>query len=258
MEDRRLKFYRVIALAETAWLILFAFIIFAYVRSNQLRLLLAPAWAWVEIAGGVLAVLTGTVILLMGKKREEAYVRECCEVKGRMDPVYRSVGLLLLTGILVMGLVIPGRTLTADLQSTADLGSNPFVRGTEKEFEIARRKRPEDRNSKEWLIIFSQDPDPARYEGEKVRLTGRVWRETELAERDFFIVRYLLTHCIACAQPLLLMCRLPAGETVPETEQWVKVEGEVAVEELDGEMEPFIKVDSYKVIHTPEDPYIYP
>lgn len=258
MEDRRLKLYKVIVLAEAAWLILFGFVIFAYVRSNQLKLLLAPGWAWIEIAGGVLAVLTSTAILLIGKRQEEMYVRDCCEVRARMDPLYRAVGLLLLVGILVIGLAIPGRTLTADLQGTVDLGSNPFVRGTEKEFEMARRKKPEDRDNKDWLVIFSQDPDPTRYEGEKARLTGRVWRETELAERDFYIVRYLMTHCIACVQPMLLLCRLPAGEIVPETEQWVTIEGEIATGEFDGEAEPFIKVDRYNIISTPEDPYIYP
>lgn len=255
--DGRLRFYRVILWLETAWLIIFGFILLAYVRSNQLKLLLTPGWAWIMVAGGVASILVGTVVLLMGKKQEERYVRECCRTAGPTDPIYRTAGLLMLVGIMVLGLVLPGRTLTAGLQKNTDLGGNPFLEGTEKDFEIVKRKEPKERNVRDWMTLFSKDPNPENYRGEEVRLTGVAWRDEDTPAGDFYLLRYLFSHCIACAQPLLIMCRVQAGEVVPEVERWVTVEGMIATDEFDGKVEPFVEVERYKVISQPEDPYIY-
>ncbi len=254
----RSGFYRLLVLAETAWLMLFGFVIFAYVRSNQLKLLLAPWWAWIEVTGGALAVLTGTAVLLLGRKQEEAYIRDCLKVRSRMHPVYRAVGLVLLAAVLAIGLLIPGRTLTAGLTGTTDVRNNPLVKVGGEALKEARKKRPGQRNNKDWLVIFSQDPYPERYKGEMVSLAGRVWDKPGLKKGDFCLVRYLFTHCVSCAQPMMVYCRMVAGGEVPEVNEWVKVEGRVALDRFDGEMEPYVEVIRYDVIATPEDPYIYP
>jgi uncharacterized repeat protein (TIGR03943 family) len=252
----RLKAYRAVAWAETAWLILFGFMVFAFVRTRQLELFLAPGWIWLELAGAALAVILGTAAFVAGRTQEEEYIRECARSRGPLDPFYRAAGLVLLLSVLVMGFLVPGRTLSVNLQG--DPAAGGYKGFMEEALEKALEKEPAERTAKDWIIIFTEDEELESRAGERVILTGKAWVRDDQRPDEFVLVRYLFSHCVACAQPMFIVCRLEQGREKPLKDQWVKVTGEIALEDVDGEKEPYVEAEDYRVVPTPEDPYIYP
>jgi uncharacterized repeat protein (TIGR03943 family) len=257
IESRR-RLYTVALWAETAWLVLLGFLILEYVQSGEMQLLLSPTWNWLEMTAGLLGIGIGAGAVLMEKERREAYIDVCCRSGGPADPVYRILGIVLLTGILVTGVIVPGRSLTAGVQTAGDSRLGTYAKSGEGEFELVSEKETGERDFEDWLIMTAQDPEPEHYRGEEVNISGMVVVLEGLREGEFHLVRYLITHCIACARPVGFLCRVGEGMEVPDTDDWVEVHGWFDVGKLDGERVPLVMVDEYRIVERPVGPYVFP
>ena len=256
--DSRRRLYRVDVWAETIWLVVFGFLLLEYVQSGEMKLLLSPAWNWLEMAAGIASIAIGVGAVMMEKEPRELYIEGCCQAGKPADPVYRALGVLLLTSVLATGMIVPGRSLTAGVQTTA--GSRPGIYTTsgEEEFEVVKKKETGERDFLDWLILTAEDPEPAHHEGEEAHITGMVVALEDMRQGEFHLVRYLISHCVACARPVGFLCRVAQGTEVPDTDDWVDVEGTFIVGELEGERVPLLQVEDYRLVERPVEPYVFP
>ena len=256
--DSRRRLYKVDLWAESIWLVVFGFLLLEYVQSGEMKLLLSPAWNWLEMAAGIASIAIGAGVVLMEKETRDLYLEGCCQAEKPADPVFRALGVLLLTGVLAAGVIVPGHSLTAGVQSTTDSRPGTFTTSGEGELEVVERKDSGERDFKDWMIITAEDPEPAHHQGKEAHITGMVVAHEGLPPGEFHLVRYLITHCVACARQVGFLCRVAEGTEVPDTDDWVEVEGTFIVGELEGERVPLLQVEKYRLVDRPVEPYIFP
>lgn len=97
---------------------------------------------------------------------------------------------------------------------------------------------------------------PQEFEGKKIRLTGFVYRDETLKKNEFVTGRFTVTCCTADATVIGLVTTDPhAGKL--KSNQWIEVTGTLRSVMYEGYEMPVVKLDSYKPISPPKDPYIY-
>jgi len=91
--------------------------------------------------------------------------------------------------------------------------------------------------------------------GQRVRATGVVARSDALGTDEVALLRYVIAHCVADARPLaLLVAGIPVAGSSPD--QWVEVEGVLAVRERDGDRLVTIVAERMTVVEEPRNPYL--
>jgi len=91
--------------------------------------------------------------------------------------------------------------------------------------------------------------------GQRVRATGVVARSDALGTDEFALLRYAIAHCVADARPLaLLVTGVSAPGSAPD--QWVEVEGVLAVRERDGDRLVTIVAERVTPVEEPRNPYL--
>lgn len=151
------------------------------------------------------------------------------------------------SGIVVLTLVLPPASLSAELAMSRDVGATPLFAGAD----VVTLAATGDTSSfgvGEWATVFATATNPDAFDGDEIELTGFVTP----GEGDAFdLTRLVITHCVIDAQPATIPV---AGEHIPETGQWVTVTGTVR-STSDGRLE--IDAESVERIDEPEDPYEY-
>ncbi len=150
------------------------------------------------------------------------------------DPIARSEGMgrfslrPLVATVLVAALVLA----FPPVPSFADLaGQRPRDEtGIE---ELSFVLPPAQRSLTDWVRLLRSQPDPALHDGDPVRISGFV---LPMAEGPPQLARLLVRCCLADATPVGLPVRWPPGQAVPAADQWLALEGRMAVEPApDGE-----------------------
>ncbi len=151
------------------------------------------------------------------------------------------------SGIVVLTLVLPPASLSAELAMSRDVGATPLFAGAD----VVTLAATGDTSSfgvGEWATVFATATNPDAFDGDEIELTGFV---TPGDGDAFDLTRLVITHCVIDAQPATIPV---AGEDIPETGQWVTVTGTVR-STSDGRLE--IDAESVERIDEPEDPYEY-
>lgn|GEM_PF-705089 len=93
--------------------------------------------------------------------------------------------------------------------------------------------------------------------GERVTTIGRVHRADNQPDRQFVLFRFVMNCCAADAQPMGVPVRLKSESvTMPERDQWVRVEGTILEEKIDGYDRYVLDVDTVVEIEAPRSPYL--
>lgn len=158
------------------------------------------------------------------------------------------VGGVAASGIVVLTLVLPPASLSAEIAMSRDVGAPPLFAGTDT-VTLAATGDTASFGVGEWASVFATATSPDAFDGDPVELTGFV---TPGEGGDFDLTRLVITHCVIDAQPASLP--VASGEGVPETGQWVTVTGTVH-STSDGRLE--IDAASVEQIDEPENPYEY-
>lgn len=151
------------------------------------------------------------------------------------------------SGVVLLTLVLPPASLSAELAMSRDVGAAPLFAGAD----VVTLAATGDTSSfgvGEWATVFATATDPDQFDGEPIELTGFV---TPGESGDFDLTRLVITHCVIDAQPASIPV---TGESAPETGQWVTVTGTVT-STTDGRLQ--IEAESVERIDEPEDPYEY-
>ncbi|MBW9092777.1 TIGR03943 family protein [Microbacterium jejuense] len=152
------------------------------------------------------------------------------------------------SGVVVLTLVLPPASLSAELAMSRDVGATPLFGGADT-IQLASTGDTSAFGVGEWATAFATATNPDAFDGDPVQLTGFV---TPGADGGFDLTRLVITHCVIDAQPASLP--VVAASDVPDTGQWVTITGTVR-SSSDGRL----VVDAAQVdeIAEPEDPYEY-
>ncbi len=91
--------------------------------------------------------------------------------------------------------------------------------------------------------------------GQRVRVTGMAARSDALAPNELALLRYAIAHCVADARPLALLV-VGAGALDLAEDQWVEVEGVVAVRQREGDRLVAVVAERITPIDEPVNPYL--
>ena len=86
---------------------------------------------------------------------------------------------------------------------------------------------PAQRSLTDWVRLLRSQPDPALFDGDPVRISGFV---LPMPDQPPQLARLLVRCCLADATPVGLPVRWPAGRPPPEADQWLAIEGRMALE----------------------------
>ena len=167
---------------------------------------------------------------------------------GRVGIAATAVGGVAASGIVLLTLVLPPASLSAELAMSRDVGAAPLFGGADT-IQLASTGDTASFGVGEWATVFATATNPETFDGEPVELTGFV---TPGDGDAFDLTRLVITHCVIDAQPANLP--VVAGAATPPTGQWVTITGTVR-SSSDGRL----VVDAAEVeeIPEPEDPYEY-
>lgn len=121
---------------------------------------------------------------------------------------------------------------------------------------------PTERSILDWLRAFSLESDAAAFDGQAVDITGFVYREgDDESEPDrFTVARFVVSCCVADAQPVGLVVEAPGADFANDT--WVRVRGHFEARTVAGELYPVLVADDgpdgVVRMSQPDHPYLYP
>jgi uncharacterized repeat protein (TIGR03943 family) len=197
-------------------LALWALVLLRSALDGRLDLLLRAVFhPLVALAGLLLLALAGLQLLLAVR-----------DPLARTEAGGRSTGLTLAATALVAALVL---TLPP-LPSFADLAGQRPRDETGAE-ELSFVLPPAQRSLTDWVRLLRSQPDPALHDGDPVRISGFV---LPMEEGPPQLARLLVRCCLADATPVGLPVRWPPGQALPTADQWLALEGRMAVEPAPG------------------------
>ncbi|KQP74186.1 hypothetical protein ASF40_02225 [Microbacterium sp. Leaf288] len=152
------------------------------------------------------------------------------------------------SGVVVLTLVLPPASLSAELAMSRDVGATPLFGGADT-IQLASTGDTASFGVGEWATVFATATNPDAFDGETVELTGFV---TPGEGGEFDLTRLVITHCVIDAQPASLP--VVSGASAPDTGQWVTITGTVR-SSSDGQL--VVAAAAVEEIDEPEDPYEY-
>ncbi|NLP84781.1 TIGR03943 family protein [Microbacterium sp. CFH 90308] len=226
--------------------------------TGRLGLYINPDSAWFAVSMAVL-VLVGTVAsfgLPLGAEADhghdhgDADAEEPARAHARHPMAVGAsvVGGVAASGVVVLALVLPPASLSAELAMSRDVGATPLFGGADT-IQLASTGDTASFGVGEWSTAFATATNPDAFDGDPVELTGFV---TPSEDGGFDLTRLIITHCVIDAQPASVPVLATAA--VPDTGQWVTITGTVR-SSSDGRLA--IDAASVQSIPEPEDPYEY-
>lgn len=181
---------------------------------GRLDLLLRSAFhPLVSAAGGVLLVLALLQVLAALQRAGGGTVR-------RDGPV------ALLSAAIALGLIVLPPT-----PSFADLASQRPADETGQDT-LSFVLPPAQRSLTDWVRLLRSQPDPQLFVGDPVRISGFV---LPMADGPPQLARLLVRCCLADATPVGLPVRWPRDQAAPRADQWLAIEGQMAVTGVPGQ-----------------------
>ncbi|WP_091701150.1 TIGR03943 family protein [Microbacterium sp. cf046] len=159
------------------------------------------------------------------------------------------VGGIAASGIVLLTLVLPPASLSAELAMSRDVGAPPLFAGSDA-VTLAATGDTASFGVGEWATVFATATNPDAFDGDAIELTGFVTPSD--GSGGFDLTRLVITHCVIDAQPASIPISASAGSF--DTGQWVTITGTVS-STADGRLE--IDATSVEPIDEPEDPYEY-
>jgi uncharacterized repeat protein (TIGR03943 family) len=166
-----------------------------------------------------------------------------------------AVGGVAASGVVLLTLVLPPASLSAELALSRDVGAPPLFAG----FDAVTLAATGDTTTfgvGEWATVFATATNPDDFDGDAVTLTGFVTPGDGPAD-GFDLTRLVITHCVIDAQPASIPISasgaVSAGGSL-ETGQWVTITGTIAAT-TDGRLS--IDAATVERIDEPADPYEY-
>lgn len=191
--------------------------------TGRLGLYINPDSSWFAI-GMAVVLLVGAVasfLLPLGAEADHGHDHDHGETPGLLRPAQlaTAAGGAAATGVVVLCLVTPPASLSAELAMSRDVGAPPLFAGQDV-VSLATTGDTAEFGIGEWAAVFATSTNPDAFDGTPVELTGFVTPGGDGIQ----LTRLVITHCVIDAQP----ASIPVATTSQfETGQWVTVHGTV-------------------------------
>ncbi|BAU41117.1 hypothetical protein O77CONTIG1_00924 [Leptolyngbya sp. O-77] len=224
--------------------------------TGRINILLHPDYVWLAIAAGFALLGLGVAKLWEGLRllRRGIAITQPSESHANLLPPGWSSALLL--AIALFGLQFTPRAFASQVAIERGVADTlTLTRSQPQSFRT--NTRPEDRSLIDWVRLLNVYPEPDAYTGQKASVEGFVIHSPNLPSNYFTITRFVITCCAADVYPVGLPVRIEGDRTIYEQDQWLRVEGNMATETLDGQRQLVIQAASLTPIEEPQNPYDY-
>jgi len=124
------------------------------------------------------------------------------------------------------------------------------------------KENSEEENKKEKIVINDKQyvayldkigNNHKEYVGREIEVTGFIYKDQTMKDKEFALARYMMTCCAADMQMVGYLCHFKEPVNLPN-ETWVKVNGKIEEDNDD----VVIHVDNIEKIEAPKEGYVYP
>ena len=204
--------------------------------SGRLDLLLSGVFhPLVALSGVALLLLAGLLLAQPALRGQES------PAPSRRQAIPKTWWLSAAVALLVLAIPPNPSFSTLAANRPAELGD---------ETELSFVLPPAQRSLTDWVRLLRSQPDPSLYAGDPVRISGFVLPQPGEPPQ---LARLLVRCCLADATPVGLPVRWPAGRT-PRADQWLAVEGTMAIEERNGQSRSVVVAQRITPIARPKRP----
>ena len=204
--------------------------------SGRLDLLLSGVFhPLVALSGVALLLLAGLLLAELALRGQES------PAPSRRQAIPKIWWLSAAVALLVLAIPPNPSFSTLAANRPAELGD---------ETELSFVLPPAQRSLTDWVRLLRSQPDPSLYAGDPVRISGFVLPQPGEPPQ---LARLLVRCCLADATPVGLPVRWPAGQT-PRADQWLAVEGTMAIEERNGQSRSVVLAQRITPIARPKRP----
>jgi uncharacterized repeat protein (TIGR03943 family) len=223
--------------------------------TRRLGLYINPDSTWFAVGMAVLVLVGAALSFALPLGAEDDHGHDHGDAGGHVHehPTHPAalaatvVGGVAASGVVLLTLVLPPASLSAELAMSRDVGAPPLFAGSDA-VTLASTGDTASFGIGEWATVFATATNPDAFDGDTVTLTGFV---TPGEGSGFDLTRLVITHCVIDAQPASIPVAASDGV---ETGQWVTITGTIS-STPDGRLE--IDASSVEAIDEPADPYEY-
>lgn len=167
-----------------------------------------------------------------------------------------SLSLAILAIPLLIGLLSSEQALSSEALSKRGLSTSAALPGGQSSAQ-SLEVIEDDRTILDWIKVFNYSDDPSAYVGQDVNVSGFVYHDARLPERQFMVSRFVITCCVADAFAIGMTVEAVNAADL-ENNTWINVQGSLDITSIDGDSAPMIRASSIETISAPEQPYLYP
>jgi uncharacterized repeat protein (TIGR03943 family) len=164
-------------------------------------------------------------------------------------------GLLLVSLPFLLGVLITPRPLGAAALSNREVSLESLTSVAIQERTAVPRTA--ERTVLDWLIEFQRADNPADLSGQEAQVIGFVYRDSRFADDTFMAGRFIVSCCVADADPIgLIVQSAEAGQFAED--QWLEIRGAFQMGTFDGQETPLLIATEINPVGPPAQPYLYP
>ncbi|GAB4226845.1 MAG: TIGR03943 family protein [Elainellaceae cyanobacterium] len=256
---QRKGIYRLHWLLDVAALLTWGILLLKYWLTGKINVLLHPSYVWLAYSAGFALIGMGILKILQlrpksAKERQALAASAALQHFSLFPPGFGSAVLLL---VALFGLQFTPQPFASDV--ALNRGITETLTLTRSQPQAFRTQiSPEKRSLAEWVRTLNVYPEPDAYTGQKVNVEGFVIHQDSFPQSYLILARFVITCCAADVYPIGLPVKLPSGDRAGyPADSWLRVEGEMITETLDGKRQLVIQANSLEEIEAPENPYDY-
>jgi uncharacterized repeat protein (TIGR03943 family) len=248
-------------------------VLLRYCFTGRITLLLHPDYVWLAYSAGFFLVGLSIIKFLQpflhvarhqldrwkqrGAKqtrRSSPSVSAMAQHASLLPPKWSS---MLLLAVALFGLQFTPQPFAS--QVALDRGVTDSLTMTRSQPQAFRgNSSPEKRSLIDWIRTLNVYPEPDAYTGQKVNVDGFVIHSPNLSNQYLTLARFIITCCAADAYPVGIPVKLPTGDrTIYPPDTWLRIEGSMITETLDGKRQLVIQAKNLTKIPEPANPYSY-
>ncbi|MGF1541747.1 MAG: TIGR03943 family protein [Pleurocapsa sp.] len=249
------------SLLDAIAILLWGSLLFKYVITGQLRLLIHPNYfklvlitSLIFFAISIIQILLIVINRLPNDSQNQHIV---------LFP--RGVGSSILLVIAIAGFLIPPKILTSQTALQRGVSELPLTQIKPQAFRTATK--PETRSLIDWVRTLNAYPEPDAYHGLPANISGFVLHLPELPDNYIVLSRFVITCCAVDAYPIGIPVKLTTSRNNYPLDSWLEIKGEMITETLLSKdlisattrekRQLVLLAKSVVTIPTPSDPYSY-
>jgi uncharacterized repeat protein (TIGR03943 family) len=238
------------SLVSAALCLLYAGFFLYLTFSKKIIFFVHPDYAFLSPVSAIILFLLAFLNLFQRSKQADC--QECCDMN--LFSKKRNMFFVLIPLLLLIAFPIrPLSSATAEIRSAGYNRDAGLSRSVLKTGGFAIRS--ENRTLVDWIRLFSNDPEPDHYKGQKAKIIGFILKDKSLPENYFLISRFVLSCCAADARPIGIPVQYDRQKFQLNENDWIELSAHFESKEIQNQRQPVLVMENLKKVPIPENPY---